>query len=403
MELILGLYRISKYMYMRRDQNIICFGFSGLNSIWYSDKYTMRELAPQNKILYIEPSLSLLSPLRNPEFMKRWKTYPFRLKKMSENFYVMSYPPIMLPFPYLISLIPKITSNILALIIKWGTKVLNFNNVIIWSFFHHYEGYHIVNRLKKKLLIYDCLDEYSSYTDHTKSKIYLKSIDRWMCKLADVVFTVSENLLKDKKRLNKNTFLIPNAVDLRRFQSSTISNIPEDIKHIKPPIIGLIGLIDFQMSTDMELLIYIAQNRPKWSIVLIGPVDQKPDKRLLSMRNIHFLGPKRFEELPAYIKKFDVCIMPYLINEFTKYNYPQKLFEYLAAGRPVVTTNIPSVENLKDIIKVSCDYQDFLLNIETSLNENDIQKVKQRVNFAMQNTWDKRVAQKAKIVEDMMQ
>ncbi|MFH1561928.1 MAG: glycosyltransferase [Nitrospirota bacterium] len=187
--------------------------------------------------------------------------------------------------------------------------------------------------------------------------------------------------------------------------------IPEDIKNIEKPIIGYMGCLDGR--SDYGLLEYMANKKPLWSIVFLGPIEVKEERRSLNKyKNVHFLGVKeRKEELPNYIQMFDVCIIPYRVYDFSKTIYPSKTFEYLATGKPVVTSYLPSLDDLakNNIIKMAKfkegafeeNYEEFISLIEDSLNEKDDEAIKRRVEYAKEASWDSKVELRLKLIEQL--
>ncbi len=166
-------------------------------------------------------------------------------------------------------------------------------------------------------------------------------------------------------------------------------DFPEELKTINPPLIGYIG--HYHPSFDFDLVSYLAEKRPHWSFVLVGNLEGQKE-RFNSQSNVHFLGPRRHEELPNYLKRFHVCIIPYLVNEHTQTVFPTKLFEYLAAGKPVVSTYMPDLVRYDKFVKIAKDYQEFLTHIENSLEEQ--KKENKRSDFyalVKENTWDQRL------------
>ncbi len=184
------------------------------------------------------------------------------------------------------------------------------------------------------------------------------------------VIVHSTALFEKKGRVNPATALIPNGVDFRLF--STPHPEPADIAQITHPRIGYSGVIKKQL--DFALLIRLAQARPQWSFVLVGPVSNVRGKEqqlaiLRQMRNVHFLGGKPAEELASYVQHFDVCLMCYEVNDYTRYIYPLKLHEYLAAGRPTVSAPIETARAFSQVVTIARDEGEWLAAIELGIGE----------------------------------
>jgi hypothetical protein len=178
------------------------------------------------------------------------------------------------------------------------------------------------------LVIYDCMDELSAFRFAPPS---LKEKEKQLMERADIVFTGGYSLYQAKKGSHLNIHLFPSSIDARHFHTArTLMHDMPDQQHIGFPRIGFFGVIDERM--DIELLNQLAIKRPNWHFVLIGPVVKIDPATLPKHNNIHYLGQKTYNELPRYIAHWDVAMMPFAINESTRYISPKKTPEYLAAG-----------------------------------------------------------------------
>jgi glycosyltransferase involved in cell wall biosynthesis len=193
------------------------------------------------------------------------------------------------------------------------------------------------------------------------------------------------------RKFNQNSYYVGQGCDLSLFNPELVKDIPEDLKNIKKPVIGYVGAL-VGLRLDIKLLEFIAENKPEWSVVLVGPEDENFLKsRLHSFSNVHFLGAKKMEELPSFVKGFDVCINPQLINEVTIGNYPRKIDEYLAMGKSVVATNTIAMEVFADYCCLANTEEDYLKLIESALLIDNRSEQMRRRNFAMTHTWENNV------------
>ena len=216
----------------------------------------------------------------------------------------------------------------------------------------------------------------------------------------DQVIVHSRALLDKKGGLNQRTALVPNGVDFQLF--STPHEEPHDIKSIAHPRVGYAGVIKKQL--DLDLLIRLACARPQWSFVLVGPVLNVEGKEqqletLRRMTNVHFLGGKPATDLPAYIQHFDVCLMCYDVNDYTRYINPLKLNEYLASGRPTVSSQIAAVRGLNHVVTIANDEAEWLAAIELGIREMDLDQTtpQSRRAVAHASDWDLLVEQIASL------
>jgi glycosyltransferase involved in cell wall biosynthesis len=184
----------------------------------------------------------------------------------------------------------------------------------------------------------------------------------------DQVIVHSTALLRKKGGLNPNTAMIPNGVDFGAFSRPSL--VPADLASVPRPRIGYIGVIKRQL--DLARIVRIARSKPGWSFVLVGPIGNVSGQEtsvaeLRALRNVHFLGVKTLDELPAYTQHMDVCLMCYAMTDYTKYIYPLKLHEYLAAGRPTVSSPIDTVREHADVVTLAHSDEDWVSGIEGAL------------------------------------
>ncbi|MEM2954951.1 MAG: glycosyltransferase [Candidatus Nanoarchaeia archaeon] len=289
-------------------------------------------------------------------------------------------------------------------LLKNYLKKKKINDIILWIYQPEYEKY--IGKLNEKLVVYDCVDEYSefpAYSNPRKKKRIIETEKRLLEK-ADLVITSSENLYERKKIYNKNTYLVHNVGDIEHFMKAMEKDLktPEDIQKIKKPIIGFVGAID-RYKVDFELLQVLAENHTEWSIVLIGPSGSADfstkTSSLKRIRNIHMLGVKDYKLLPNYIKEFNVCIIPYNINEYTKNCFPIKFFEFLASGKPVVVTALPSLKEYANIVKYAYTYEDFIKKVQEAITgDTEIERQK-RLEEAKKNSWHSRTEKIMELIE----
>ena len=176
--------------------------------------------------------------------------------------------------------------------------------------------------------------------------------------------------------------------------------VPEALQAIPHPRIGFVGMVD-DVRFDTQLIVRLAEN-PDYHIVIVGGLLGDTARAFPQQPNIHLLGMQPVSALPAYIKGLDVCLMPYRLNEATRNIYPLKLHEYMATGKPVVTTAIPAVESFRDLMYVADNAEEFRQHVAQALLEHDSQRVVQRQQCAQQHSWEVHVAQKMQLIRHHM-
>lgn len=226
-----------------------------------------------------------------------------------------------------------------------------------------------------------------------------------LLKRVDQVIVHSSALMRKKGGVNPHTALVPNGVDFAAFSSPR--PIPEDLAMIPGPRVGYAGVIKKQL--DLGLLVRLAQARPNYSFVLVGPVmnigaKQAQIEALKSLPNVFFLGGKPVEDLPAYEQHFDVCLLCYEVNAYTNYIYPLKLNEYLATGRPAVAAPIEALRGL-DVVTLAYTDDDWLSAIDRHVNERDDEKdgMDRRIDFARQHDWNVLVDRIAGLISNALE
>ncbi len=224
----------------------------------------------------------------------------------------------------------------------------------------------IADGLAAGLVVYDCMDELSAFRGAPPE---LVALERGLLARADVVLTGGYSLYEAKRRLHPNVHVFPSSVDRQHFARARIStNVPADLLEIHSPRVGFYGVLDERFDTD--LLAQAAGMRPEWQFVLIGPVVKIDPATLPQAPNIHYLGSRSYDQLPDYLAGWDVALMPFAMNESTRYISPTKTPEYLAAGKPVVSTPIADVVRTYGgcpIVKIAADAPAFVDAISRAL------------------------------------
>jgi glycosyltransferase involved in cell wall biosynthesis len=248
----------------------------------------------------------------------------------------------------------------------------------------------MVSQLDERGVIYDCVDSFSafSWADPNTSIWETELLNK-----ADVVMTSANMLFEERRAQNNNTYLVPNAADYDHFSKggSYVGVEPVEFKNIKHPRLAFVGAVYEWL--DFELLEKIAVNNPDWNLIFIGP--QQHNIKVPICDNIFWLGARDYKLLPFYIQGFDLMLIPFLHNEVTRHANPIKLWEYLAAGKPVITTRLPEIPQLSEVIWLSDDYPSFqkscneALNIlESPVKRNEI--IHKAQMLAKINSWDER-------------
>jgi len=245
----------------------------------------------------------------------------------------------------------------------------------------------LVNKRKGKI-VFDCMDEHSGFSNVDKMII---EHEHELLKVADIVLSSSNKLFEKNKIVNQNTIMIKNGTEFEFF--ATKQTTDELDAYTNKPIIGYYGAIADWF--DMELIEYCAQERPEYNFVLIGSTFSCDIEKAKTMKNVFFLGEKAYPDLPKYLYKFDVCTIPFKIIPLIEATNPVKFYEYISAGKPVVATPLPELEEFRDICYIANTKEEFLKMLDIAIAEkNDANYkslVQERIHRAKSNSWKSRV------------
>ena len=215
--------------------------------------------------------------------------------------------------------------------------VKKINEYIVW--YYSPVAYQFSHHLNPELIVYDCMDELSAFKFAPPE---LKQNEAIVFKKADIVFTGGHHLYEAKKHLHNNIYPFPSSIDKLHFiKARTHSQDSVDQTNIPHPRIGFYGVVDERF--DIDLIDKVASLKPGWQFVIVGPVIKIDPEMLPKKSNIHYLGSKDYKQLPEYLGGWDIAMMPFALNESTKYISPTKTPEYLAGGKPVISTSIRDV------------------------------------------------------------
>lgn len=249
--------------------------------------------------------------------------------------------------------------------------------------------------------VYDCMDELSAFAGappemHAREKALLAR--------ADLVFTGGQTLYEAKRDQHPHVFAFPSSVDAPHFARARQMTVdPADQCAIPHPRLGFFGVIDERM--DLDLLAGIAQARPAWQLVLIGPVAKVDPATLPQAPNIHYLGRKEYGDLPSYLAGWEVALLPFAINESTRFISPTKTPEYLAAGKPVVSTPIRDVVQpygVRGLVHIAGTTPEFVAAVERALREDAAARIQRADTFLGQESWDRTWERMRRLIEDVI-
>jgi glycosyltransferase involved in cell wall biosynthesis len=344
---------------------ILCFSHLRWNFVYQRPQHLLSRFARHYKVYFIE------------EPMYDDGNDHLKITVSNNNVHVV--------VPYLKNDTPDVNQRQAKLLDKL-IRDENITGFITW--YYSPLAYLFTHHLKASLIVYDCMDELSAFKFASPQ---LKDAEQRLIKNADIMFTGGYSLYYAKKHLHPNIHPFPSSIEKEHFaKARIIKEDPADQKHIPHPRLGFFGVLDERF--DIGLIREAALKKPEWNFILIGPVVKIHPDDLPHNDNIYYLGTKSYAELPAYLSGWDIALVPFAINESTKYISPTKTPEYLAAGKPVISTPIADVvtpygdENLVSIVRSADDF------IEAAKEElgkaNRLGWLRKVDKFLAENSWD---------------
>ena len=253
-------------------------------------------------------------------------------------------------------------------------------------------------------IVYDCMDQLSQFRGAPPE---LVKRERELLAMADVVFAGGPKIYRAKKVYNSNTHSYGCGVDVAHFSRAREpeTRVPDDIAHLEGPVLGFFGVVDERM--DYELVAKLADAEPGWHLVMVGPRTKVEEEVLPKRPNIHWLGGRDYSLLPDYASRFDVCMMPFALNEATEYINPTKALEYMATGRPIVSTAIEDVVyQFSRIVCIANSHDEFIDCCRQAVEAPNQEAVRSGIELAKGNSWEaiveKLKAHIAEVLEDRL-
>lgn len=374
--------------------DIVCISSIDWDFIWQGHQQIMATLAAKgHRVLFIENTGVRAPRLRDAsrllQRLRNWRRGTAGFRQEGERLFV--YAPLVLPFPYSWAARWINREIILRAVRRWASAV-GFNRPVVWTFLPTPLVLDLVHALDPALTVYYCIDDFASSSAGARR---IMTSEAQLLREADLVFVTSGKLQERAAAHRSQVELFPFGVDFDRFAASREEHEPPpaDLQSLPRPIAGYLG--GLHQWIDQPLLVEAARRLPHVSFALIGP-RQTDTTALEQLPNVHLLGTRTHTQVPAYLRAFDVGLIPYRRSDYTAHVYPTKLNEYLAAGLPVVTTDLPEIERFNrrhaDIVTLAKGSDEFIAAIERALRPVPLGEVERRIAVARQNSWPTRIA-----------
>lgn len=386
---------------MIRNQDIVVIGIQAWDiEIGSNCKNIAAEFAKHNRVLYVNPPLDRASLKRERDSEKIQKRIRIKegeipdLLKLDDNLWNL-YPKTMtesinwIPFHPLFKYLNKRNNRIFAKDIQTAIDRLQFKDVLIFNDSSMFLGFHLKELLNAKGYAYYMRD-YLIRVPYWKR--HGERMEPQLIEKADTVVNNSTLYTEYGAKYNPQSYMVGQGCDVSLFNDEEGKIIvPKEFNDIPGPILGYVGYLT-SMRLDIPLLEFLAQRGKDWSIVLVGPEDEDfRNSALHEMDNVYFLGSKDSKELPAYVKGFDVAMNPQVVNDWTIGNYPRKIDEYLAMGKPTLATKTKAMEMFQDYVYLGATKEEYLELAERALKENSKERIAERIAFAKSHTWENNV------------
>jgi glycosyltransferase involved in cell wall biosynthesis len=335
-------------------------------------------------VLYVEAPLSPFGLRRGRAFLGELRHALQPARPVAQRLWVRRH---FLPIPYHAAtrltgrrVMNRLGQRVLAPIVRRDLRCLGMPAPVVIAGLPH--AVDILPWLPRSGLLYHCADDYASVRGFPSS---LSELEADLCRQADLVVTTSETLCTARRRFNPNTHWVPNGADIAHF--SVKAAAAPDLAGVAKPVIGFVGGLSEWV--DITLLSTLARGHPEWSFVLVGPVaiDVSP---VSGLPNVRLLGPRPYASLPAYLAGMDVGLIPFKQDQVTHHADPIKAYEYLAAGLPIVATDLPALHRLGDVIRLATSPATFAAQIVAALAEDPSSARPHRQAEAARHSWASR-------------
>lgn len=373
------------------QNQVVCLSTTNYHPLPTRKQNVMSRLT-RAEILYFDPPVSIVAPLKDKKASERIWKFKEAGEKVQENITVYALPPV-LPFFNKVRFINKINQFFQARYVRKKMKAHGFDKPVLWCYSP--SSADIVSHVPHEKLVYDCVDRHSAYKGMI-NPVVVDGMEKQLAEKADMVFSTAAGLHETLSGYNKNAVMIPNGCAYEIFSKANEAGklaCPEILKGKKHPIFGFVGML--QECIDYDLIEELAQKMPDATIFFIGrPLPGVNLDRFKCYSNVVFNGLVPQPELPKYIAQFDVCLNVFREGALSKDVSPLKFYEYLATGKPIVSTREPlQVMDFADVVYVCPKREDFVALCRQAAEDKDEAKQNRRLDYGKACSWTERVHQ----------
>jgi glycosyltransferase involved in cell wall biosynthesis len=375
-----------------RGRDIVCVGFADWRMpLWTNQQHLMSRLARDNRVLFVE-SLGLRRPQvagRDVRRIARRAVTGLRGPREHDGVHVLS--PLVIPF-HGSGAARAVNAQLLPRLVTRAARRLGMRDVLLWAYVPQAEV--LLDGLRPAAVVYHCVDDIAAQKG--VDAVSFRAAEKRFAARADLVLASAPALAERMRRLSQHVLYAPNVADTDLFaQALAPGPVDAALDALPRPRVVFTGAV-VGTKLDFALLARLAELRPDWSLALVGPVgegDPGTDVAPLAARpNIHLLGARRYAELPGVLRGADAGLIPYAVNELTSSVFPMKVYEYLAAGLPVVATPLPALAAVEEV-RTAEGAEGVAAALDVALDEDDPAARSERSARAAAHSWDARIAE----------
>lgn len=384
---------------MIEGQSIVCLSTTDWDEIWGSRQQIMRRFAARNRVLFVErqsgPEHLLAYPGRLARKRRGWRR---GLIEVEANLQIWS-PPLVWPLRNTSTFCSRQGQARLASHLRPILRSLGFDLPILWIYQPH--SGRLIGALGEALSVYHCIDQFKGGATGRKRAV-IEGEEAHTIRSADLVLVHSRELLAEKREIRPDCHYVPSAADVDHYARALTPDIarPEGAPEDGRPVAVLMGTLDRRI--DWDLLTALCARTPDWAYVFMGEVKGTAPEALRSAPNVRFAGKQPFADLPSWLAVADVGLIPYRMDESTRYINPLKVHEYLAAGLPVVSVPLPEVEAKPGDVFLAGDAEGFAAALRSLCPLRDPASRIRRHEAARADSWDVRVEQISELMESAL-
>lgn len=378
-------------------KEIVCLSTSPWYPIPTRKQQVMRRLRDA-RVLYFDPPVTWIAPLRDPAAKPKLKAYRAAGEQVCGHVTAYALPPVW-PFFNKYRAVNRRNQKKISACVRARMAEAGFEKPVLWCYSP--VSADVVDRIPHSALVYDCVDRHSAYGGLMDPAL-VDAMELELAGKADMVFATAESLAERLRTVNPRAMFLPNGANYELFRhAAEPGEVPEDMKGLHGPVFGFVGAL--QECIEYNFAASAARARPAWNFVFIGRENPGVDlSGLRGLPNVHFLGLKPHDQLPRYIARFDACLNLFASSALSKDVSPLKFYEYLATGKPIVSTPQPDqILQFAPLLHIARTADEFIAACEEALEDTGPERMAARMEEGRKSSWDARVEEMERVLGEM--